>query len=168
MITLARARFDEIQTRLGERVRVRWDTELSERLKSKFPITLGRIDWRWVPGHIYLAPPSEGKLSASDPELVSQLSDYHLVVLAFFDENLAKAERADSWVAYVGDSMTEEYEVNRSGLLAFIQIVASVADHKYVFALDASWCLMWSMECQLYFGLAPARLPRRRVDDHAE
>lgn len=48
---------DEIQMRSGEHVRVRWDRELSNRLNSKFPFALGRIDWRWVPGHIYLAPP---------------------------------------------------------------------------------------------------------------
>jgi len=32
--------------------------------------------------------------------------------------------------------------------------VADLPEHRYVFALDYSWCLMWSDEEDLFFGLA--------------
>ncbi len=140
----------EIQRQLGSRVRVRRDTELSERLMLKFPFTLGRIDWLRVPRHV---------------SLVLQPSEHVANVLAFLEKELVGAGCVDTWAAYIGDSMDEEYEVERSALPVFLQIIESIPDHKYIFSLDASWCLMWSMECHVDFGLAPARLKRKRKGD---
>jgi hypothetical protein len=137
----------EIQRQLGARVRVRRNTELSERLMLKFPFTLGRIDWLSVSRHVSLVLPS---------------SEHVAKVLAFLEKELVSAECVDSWAAYIGDSMDEEYEVERSALPVLLQIVESIPDHKYIFSLDGSWCLMWSMEGHVDFGLAPAHLKRRR------
>jgi hypothetical protein len=153
---------DEVQKRLGERSPIRMDTEQSDRLRSKFPLDFGRIDWQHVPQHIHVAPPWVRKPGENGPEVPFQSDEYAVEVFSFLEECLTSAERDDPWVAYTGDSMTEEYEVERSALQEFLQIMAFVPDQKYVFALDASWCLMWSMECQMYFGLTPARLPRKR------
>ena len=139
-----------IQRQLGARVRVRRDTDLSEKLMLKFPFALGRIDWLSVPRHVSLALPS---------------SEHVAKVLAFLEKELVSAECVDSWAAYTGDSMDEEYEVERAALPEFLLIVESIPDHKYIFSLDASWCLMWSMEGHVDFGLAPARLKRRRRGD---
>jgi hypothetical protein len=78
-------------------------------------------------------------------------------VVAFFEECAARHGLTDEWVAFTPDSLEIEYEVQRVALPELLSAVSERADHKYIFALDGSWCSMWSFEDHLYFGFPPSR-----------
>jgi len=124
---------------------------LSAVLRSRFPFTLGRVDWRFVPG-------STTK-EESPIELDRDTEVDHAV--AFLLQCLESAKHDPKFVAVVGDNTDEEYEVLLSDLPELLRDIDK-PEHKYVFALDGSWCLLWSLEGQLGFGIAPTQLPPRR------
>jgi len=84
-----------------------------------------------------------------------QTAQYVEEVIAFFNACVQLHSLSDGWVAFVGDSMGHEYEVDMSAVPELLRIVSDVPDHKYVFSLRGAWCFMWSFEGDLYFGLRP-------------
>ncbi|MGH7438597.1 MAG: hypothetical protein ACRENE_23155 [Polyangiaceae bacterium] len=146
----------DVVTRVGRQsVRVRHDTALSQRLQNAFPFALGRIDWRGVRGTRTLWAPAERALGANSPDVPFQTLKYVPVVVAFFDEAIAAQRIDDAWVAFCSDSVEEEFEIERERLAEILALSSEIPDHKYVFSLEGRWCLMWSMEHDLYFGVAP-------------
>lgn len=145
---------DEDLNRIAKgRVRRIEGSRLSRLLISNFPCVAGRIDWRKARDVIeYPAPPSRA-LGANVVESGFQTSTYASTVSSFLLACLERHRISAEWVAFVGDSMESEYEVELSAVPEVLKAVAEVPDHKYIFGLDGSWCLMWSFEDDLYFGL---------------
>ena len=139
---------DRLQRALGTRVRQAEGAWRSYKLMKRFPYLIGSIDWKRArqvsERHAHEQPPAD---SGHDPQ--------HVV--AFLDECSRKHNLTDEWVAFVGYSFDHEWEVERAALPELLALVSDVADHKYIFALDASWCSMWSFRDELYFGFPPER-----------
>jgi hypothetical protein len=153
---------DPVVRRLGDRV-VRVDgRSLSPPLDSAFPLVLGGIDWTKVPGVIQRDAPPERAAGANLGLGTLDTRAYVQQVVSFFASCMSTVGAAsDSWVAYSGDNTDAEYKVRLDAVGELLDELADVPEHKYVFALDASWCFMWSFEDDLYFGLRPP--PRQRI-----
>jgi hypothetical protein len=123
-----------------------------------FPFAVGRVDWRRVPeARIQWAPGDRG-LGANSPDVPFQTEKYLPVVISFFAGAIAAHGIDDEWVAFCSDSVEEEFEVRRDHVPRVLELSAEVPDHKYVFSLEGRWCFMWSMEDDLYFGLAQQKV----------
>jgi len=147
---------DPVIRRLGERVVRVDDRSLSPILSSGFPFLVGRLDWTKVPDASFRPAPPERKHGANlGPESLDTRS-YAQQVSAFFNECMLKIGASDSWVAYVGDNTEPEYKVRLDSVGELMDEVSDVPEHKYIFALDASWCFMWDFEDELYFGRRPS------------
>jgi hypothetical protein len=146
---------EQLMVMLGDQL-VRADGfRLSRVLMSRFPCLVGRIDWRMAREVVERQAPSSRALGANESGCGFQTSSYVDEVVSFFGNCTTRHGITDEWVAFVGDSMDAEYEVKRSAIPALFALVADLPDHKYIFGLDGSWCLMWSFEDNLYFGLCP-------------
>jgi hypothetical protein len=81
---------DEVVRQLGDQsVRVRHDTTRSRLLQKVFPFTVGRVDWRRVPGAQIRAAPNDRALGTNSPDVPFQTKTYLPVVIEFFDDALA-------------------------------------------------------------------------------
>jgi hypothetical protein len=60
----------------------------------------------------------------------------------------------DKMVGFCSELIDSECMVHVNDLAEFLAIVCDVPDHKYVTSLSGRWCMMWSFEDDLYFGLA--------------
>jgi hypothetical protein len=145
----------QIEAVLRERVRKCSGNDLSSLLMRKFPCASGRIDWRRAKNVVFKPAPPARVTGANTPGGAFQTAEYVHQVSAFLDECWAAYDVADEWVAFVGDSMCSEYEVMRLAVSELLCVVSEVPDHKYVFALDGTWCFMWSFEDDMYFGWQP-------------
>jgi len=146
---------EDVLQKLGDRVRVRGDTRLSRALLRRFPFAVGRVDWTQVPDARFQRAPPERALGANSPDVPFQTSHYLPVVKGFLRKALADYRIEDEWVAFCSDSVDEEFEVRLDSLESLLELSSEVPDHKYLFGMNASWCFMWSMEDDLYFGSAP-------------
>jgi hypothetical protein len=145
----------QLESLLRERLRKAEGTRLSRVLMANFPCTAGRVDWRKARDVLERPAPPARAHGANISSEGFQTSAYVAEVVSFFNECVLRHGIADEWVAFVGDSMDTEYEVALSAAPELLAIVAEVPDHKYIFALTGAWCLMWSFEDDLYFGLCP-------------
>ncbi len=141
---------------LGDRLRRVDGDRLSRLLTSSFPFTVGRLDWQKARSVIEHPAPLARANGANVSPDGFHTSAYVREVVSFFRDCTKRNNTADEWVAFVSESVTAEYEVKLSAVPDLLATVADVPDHKYVFGLDGSWCLMWSFEDDLYFGLRPS------------
>lgn len=156
---------DHVLRRLKESaVRVD-DRSLSTILSSAFPFVMGRVDWTQVPDVLFRPAPPERKQGANLGPASLDTKRYAQQVSAFFDDCMRKIGAHDLWVAYVGDDTEPEYKVRLESVGELLDEVADLPEHKYLFALDGSWCFMWNFEDELYFGRRPERAgrPSRRA-----
>jgi hypothetical protein len=140
---------------LGPRLRCAEGAWRSHILMRRFPHVVGSIDWHRA-HDVSAARASDGashRVSAAN-ETGDETDCDHAI--AFLSECCKRHALTDEWVAFVGYSLDHEYEVQMSALPELLRLVSDVRDHKYIFALDGSWCSMWSRKNELYFGFPPA------------
>lgn len=150
----------QIETNLGNQARRAEGNRLSNLLMSKFPCTLGRIDWRGARFVSEKAAPVERAQGANRPDGGFQASAYVGEVALFLNDQLSRNGRHDEWVAFVGDSIPHEYEVRREAVPALLRAVSEVPDHKYVFASTDLGASCGASRTTSISG--SAREPRRR------
>ncbi len=121
--------------------------ELGLILLERFPFLLGRIDWQRVPGAIH------GGFTASDPRAAVDQ------VVRFLSDCLVGTRLVLGVVAVFGDAHENEYVVRPEEIRSALLLLEN--EHGYVFPVDGSWCLQWSMEETLHFGIAPPKPWRR-------
>lgn len=146
---------EALENALGTRLRRTSGDRLSRLLMSAFPCTVGRLDWQRARSVELRPAPKERAHGANLGTGGFETSKYVDDVILFLTSCFVQHDIVDNWVAFVGDDMSVEYEVERAALPDLLRAVADIPDHKYIFALDASWCFMWSLEDDLYFGLRP-------------
>ena len=129
--------------------------QLSRALMSRFPFngSFG-LEWRKVRDVTTRPAPPE-------PPADARLTEYGFLacvgvpeVMAFLAACLQQNDITAERVGLISFSVGSEYEMDLSVLPHVLQVVADLPEHRYVFALDYSWCLMWSDEEDLFFGLA--------------
>ena len=152
--------FNAVIESLGERIVVRYDNSLSNVLQSRFPFSLGRIDWRRVPDHRVLTAPRERLLGANSKDSLFDSERYVPTVEEFLLQSLNAHHIEDASIAVVSDSIEPEYEIDRSVLRDVLVATIWIPSHWYLFGLDGSWCCMWSMEDDVCFGVAPTMMSR--------
>ena len=126
---------ERLHSELGSRVRRSDGNRLSRILMASFPCSVGRVDWRKARSVAEKPAPASRSLGANVGEDSLQTAQYVEEVIAFFTECVRLHSFSDDWVAFVGDSMDHEYEVEMSSVPELLRIVSEVPDHKSIFSL---------------------------------
>lgn len=146
---------ERLEGALGARLRRVEGSRLSDVLTRSFLCVAGRIDWRRARDVSEKLAPPERAEGANLPGGAFQTSDYVAEVEVFLMECMRRHGLRDEWVGFIGDSMHSDYEVQLSVVPDLLRMVCDIPDHKYIFALDGAWCMMWSFEDDLYLGFRP-------------
>jgi hypothetical protein len=160
---------------LGTRLRRAEGAWRSYLLMKKFPWSAGRLDWQRARNVV--RRPAVARESRNDAGITSKESRGTAEItsverahdmLRYLNECMREHALTDSWVVFVADSFDHEYEVQWQALPELLQAVRGLRDHRYIFALDVSWCAMWSVEGTFYFGLPPLQPALGSVDASKE
>lgn len=130
-------------------------------LERRYPIGFNRIEWRGVGGH------SEASVLPVDQHVISYaqhvrvLSAYRKVLKGWFDKN---GIGMDDRVVCVGDDTDVSLRMTIGTLLECFPELFAIPQHSYVFPEGGSWCLNYTMEGQLFFGVAANAIARGSVE----
>lgn len=122
-----------------------------DRVDEAFPISFSRIDWSAVPGADVLPPPRTREQGNID------LGAHMPAIRAF----LQKAENvlgidAETMVLVLGDGQMDTVLRMRYDLLCeHLEEILGLPQHTYVIPEDASWCINYTFEDDLFFGVSP-------------
>ena len=115
-----------------------------EILEENFPFRLGRIDWLDLPHHRHR------KVNFEDREVAQKQ------VLQFLDDVKHSARISEkSEIILISDSaLKHDYQLPFYLLSKCIDSTFFLPQHTYIIPPDASWCLNYTFENDLFFGLA--------------
>jgi hypothetical protein len=114
-----------------------------EQLMKIFPVIGSKIDWDHVPGSI---------------QQNEKVDDFQLPrFISFFDEVVQKFRLAGE-VIYVGDSVTDfALEGPIDCIREVLVEVLAIPQHHYFVSPNFAWCMCFTMEGDMSFGIAPSR-----------
>lgn len=120
-------------------------------LGKRFPVGLNRIAWEKVSNRRSVEVLPEPRAISSD-ELRTLLVPCRDDVQSWLDD--VELEETGDQVVWIGDSTDAALAMSKSALLEFFPILFSFPQHSYALPRDASWCLNYVMEGELFFGRA--------------
>jgi len=120
-------------------------------LGGQFPIGHHRIAWEKVKDKHCAEVLAQPRMIGSD-ELREMLLRYREVVRGWLS-----GIDSESRVVWIGDMTEPALEMSKHDLLAHFHVLFSFPQHSYALPRDASWCLNYVMEGELFFARAPAR-----------
>lgn len=132
---------------LGFQILVESQESWFEVLEKKFPIGLNRIAWKSV-NEVDMI--SLGKLTENKEEVKEKILSF---ILTKFDQvNINDAERL---IVLSDGALEETYSIVVSDLKQIFEHVLFLPQHTYIIPQSGEWCLNYTFEDDLYFGLTP-------------
>lgn len=126
-----------------------------QKIGERFPIGLNRIAWDQIPKkqHIEIRPLESGSIAAEEVE--KKLANQRQVVAEWLEsEDVSR----DEMVYWVGDDTSAALRMSVESLLRYFPGLFSFGQHSYVVPENASWCLNYVMEGELFFAISPNQI----------
>jgi hypothetical protein len=123
-------------------------------INQRFPFVLNRIDWTKVPAHLLLPAKARIGDEARDPDryFARRASEFRGVI-----EDAAKQYKIgmETEVLFMGDSISFVLRMKLTTLAEQSPKVFSYPQHVYVMPESGDWCINYTFEDDLFFGIAP-------------
>jgi hypothetical protein len=137
------------QINSGE-VRVIVDTnEWYDRLARAFPTGINRIAWEQVASKKHVEVFSGARATSSD-EVEEMLATHREMIARWFIE---MGIEQNSEVVWVGDDSDCGLRMSLRMFLSHFPLLFSMPQHSYVLSDRGDWCLNYTMEGELFFGM---------------
>jgi len=115
--------------------------EYFSRLAELYPVLGSKIQWSEVPGAI---------------ELKEESANLQLSAFSAFFKKMVEIHRLKGRVIYIGDSAINFSLLSSVDVFVkHLDAIFSIPQHHYFIAEDYSWCLVFTMEGDMSFGLPP-------------
>jgi len=113
-------------------------------LEEKFPFELNRIRWKKIPYHLY------------EKIIYEKNSNSRIEVLTFLNKvkKLTKMDENDSVVLISDGGFEEMYKIPFFIVEKCIDAIFFLPHHLYIIPTDATWCISYTFENDLYFGFS--------------
>jgi len=118
-------------------------------IETHYPIGVNRIDWSRVRNHEAIDVISNGQRSWD--QCRNALKRFEPTIRTWLQQQSALGEQA---VIVVGDGADVVLRMSPETFLACYAITLVSGQHVYVFPASGAWCLNYTLEDQLFFGLA--------------
>jgi|GEM_PF-4196104 len=123
-------------------------------IAPRFPFGFNRINWDEVPGYFLLPCPPRTEEERRHPDL------YYQKRAPEFREFIAEMGQRhrlhpNAPIVFLGDNLSFLLHMTLAVLMDHCAALFSVPQHIYIFPEPADWCLNYTFENDLFFGLSP-------------
>lgn len=126
------------------------DDQYFDMLGNRFPVGGTGIAWSKVPNHQYF---NLLELKDDTDNYGKMLHESFQKIVSFLDQN------EDQEVVIIGDGVLDvAIRVPFRKLIDLHYEVFTLPQHTYILPPDASWCINFTFEHDLFFGIAPSQL----------
>ena len=141
--------------KLGLQIVVENQESWFEVLENMFPIGLNRIAWQKVSESemLHIGSISENKAEAKEKVL-------NFMTSKFRQNNVCEDEQ----IMVLSDGALENtYSVKASDLKEVFEHIFFLPQHTYVIPKNGQWCLNYTFEDDLFFGISPVRVAKPSI-----
>ncbi len=131
------------------------DTPCIALLRSRFPFGC-RVEWNRVPGAKLLAAPPDRLRFGAGGDSPFSIEKHADAIREFIRRRATEHDiGADVEVVVLGDGVSFAFVTEIRQIILNCEVLFGYPQHVYVVPQNGDWCLNYTMEDDLYFGVSP-------------